>query len=223
MCINCGKLLRFARDIDMNELIAFLMATVISFWGSLQLGPVNICVIQTALAHGKRQALIVALGGVLPEIIYSSIAVLGANLILQYPLLMQILGWFIVGLLFVLGIYYIFKPFHEKFVRPSKGAGFTKGFMLAMLNPQLLAFWLGILVYMEGFVDFQNGSFISPYITFVFGTAFGAWCLLYLFTRLSVAYEVKLKALLKNNINRIVGCLFILLAMFELGRRVLFE
>ena len=94
----------------MNEFLAFLLAFIISFWGSLQLGPVNVCVIQTALAHGKRQALMVATGGALPEIFYSTHAVWGATFINQYPQLLKIFGWVVVVLLFILGIYYFFKP-----------------------------------------------------------------------------------------------------------------
>ena len=205
----------------MNELIAFFLAAAISFWGSLQLGPVNVCVIQTALAHGKRQALIVATGGALPEIIYSSLAVAGATIIEQYPSLMHGFSWAVIVLLFILGIYYFFKPYHEIKVKPSQGAGFAKGFLLAILNPQLMPFWLGVLVYMRGYVNFYNGTLFSPYIAFVIGTAAGAWALLFTFTKLAIAYKKKLKEILHHNLNRIVGGLFIILAIVELVRRLL--
>ncbi len=204
----------------MNEILAFFIAAVISFWGSLQLGPVNVCVIQTALAHGKRQALIVATGGALPEIIYASLAVWGANSIEKYPSIMDIFGWLVVLLLLVLGIYYFLKPYHKKEITPSAGAGFGKGFMLAVFNPQLFPFWLGVLVYLRGFIDFSNSSVISPNATFVVGTAVGAWLLLFLFTKLAVTYKDKLNSILKHNLNKIVGCLFIILAVVELVRRL---
>ena len=92
----------------MNEILAFIMAAAISFWGSLQLGPVNVCVIQTALSQGKRQALIVATGGALPEIFYASLAVWGANIIEQYPIILNLFGWLVITLLLGLGIYYFF-------------------------------------------------------------------------------------------------------------------
>jgi len=208
------------RPISMNELIAFVFAAAISFWGSLQLGPVNVCVIQTALAQGKRQALMVATGGALPEIIYSSLAVAGASIIQQYPKAMLAFGWVVIGLLLILGIYYFFKPHREITVQPSQGAGFAKGFMLAILNPQLMPFWLGVLVYMRSYVDFAQGSLISPYITFIIGTAVGAWALLFVFTKLAIAYRTKLNTLFRHNLNRIVGCLFIILALVELIHRV---
>ncbi len=205
----------------MNELLAFLFAAVISFWGSLQLGPVNVCVIETALSYGKRQALIVAFGGILPELIYSTLAVFGANWLVQYPQFTLIFGWIIVLLLFSLGIYYLLKPYKPAVLKPSSGAGFAKGFFLALFNPQLLPFWLGVLVYMRGFINFKEGTLFSPYISFVIGTSVGAWLLLYMFTKLAVAYQDKLKKLLKSNMNKVVGCLFIILAVAELIRRII--
>jgi threonine/homoserine/homoserine lactone efflux protein len=204
----------------MNELLAFFMAFVISFWGSLQLGPVNVCVIQTAMAHGKRQALIVATGGALPEIIYASLAAWGATFIAQNTKFLFILGWVIIGLLFALGLYYFLKPYSPLQVKPSKGAGFIKGFVLAIFNPQLLPFWLGVLVYLNGFIDFSQGTLFSPYIAFVLGTACGAWFLLFVFTKLTLKYKLKLNNLLKHNMNKIVGGLFIFLAIIELCRRL---
>jgi len=197
------------------------MAVAISFWGSLQLGPVNVCVIQTALAHGKRQALMVATGGALPEIIYASLAVWGAGFIDKYPQLLNIFGWLVIVILLVLGIYYFFKPYHEKQINPSAGAGFLKGFSLAMFNPQLFPFWLAVLVYMKNLVDFKSNYLLSPYVFFVLGTAVGAWLLLFLFANLAISYKKKLNKLLKSNLNKIVGVLFIVLAMIELVRRII--
>lgn len=204
----------------MNELIALLAATIISFWGSLQLGPVNVCVIETALALGKRQALMVAAGGIIPELIYSAIAVAGSNIITRNPLVMNIFGWLLIAVLLFLGLYNIFKPYSKKTIKPSSGSGFIKGFFLAILNPQLLPFWLGILVLLKGYVHLDQGTFFSPYIAFIAGTALGAWLLLYMFTRLAIAYKTKLEALLKNNMNKIVGYLFIALALIELTRKL---
>ena len=204
----------------MNEILAFIMAAAISFWGSLQLGPVNVCVIQTALSQGKRQALIVATGGALPEIFYASLAVWGANIIEQYPIILNLFGWLVITLLLGSGIYYFFKPYQEKMIKPSAGAGFMKGFMLAIFNPQLFPFWLAVLVYIKGYVDFRNGSLISPYVTFVIGTCVGAWLLLFLFTKLAISYKEKLTKILRSNLNKIVGSLFIILALIELIRKI---
>jgi len=204
----------------MNELIALLAATIISFWGSLQLGPVNVCVIETALAHGKRQALMVAAGGIIPELIYSAIAVAGSNLITGNPVLMNIFGWLLIAVLLGLGFYNIFKKYKANVIKASAGAGFLKGFFLAILNPQLLPFWLGILVLLKGYINFDQGTLFSPYFAFIVGTALGAWLLLYMFTRLAIAYKTKLESLLKNNMNKVVGCLFIALALIELARKL---
>ena len=59
----------------MHILIIFFAATLTSFIGSLQLGPVNLFVIDTALNKNKANAYWVALGGVMPEFMYCALAV----------------------------------------------------------------------------------------------------------------------------------------------------
>jgi threonine/homoserine/homoserine lactone efflux protein len=145
----------------------------------------------------------------------------GANIIEQYPIILNLFGWLVITLLLGLGIYYFFKPYQEKMIKPSAGAGFMKGFMLAIFNPQLFPFWLAVLVYIKGYVDFRNGSLISPYVTFVIGTCVGAWLLLFLFTKLAISYKEKLTKILRSNLNKIVGSLFIILALIELIRKIL--
>jgi threonine/homoserine/homoserine lactone efflux protein len=200
----------------MNEVLALVSAAIISFWGSLQLGPVNVCVIQTALAHGKRQALIVAFGGVLPELFYSSLAVFGNSFIQKSPLALEIANWAIVPVLLALGIYTFIQPMKKMEVKPSQGSGFLKGFLLASLNPQLFPFWLGVLVFVKQFINLEKGTFVSPYPFFIAGTAIGAWLLLYLFTKLSLRYRDLLTRIIKFNMNKVVGSLYVLLAILGL-------
>ncbi|MCB9250964.1 MAG: LysE family transporter [Flavobacteriales bacterium] len=204
----------------MNELIVLVVVSAISFWGSIQLGPVNVCVIQTALNSGKKSALLVAAGGTVPEFIYAIIAIAGTDYIERFSGFMYFFKWSIVVLLLILGIYYLLKPNQVKEIPPGSGASFTKGFSLAMMNPQLLPFWIAVLIYLKDFVDLESGDLFSPYISFVLGTGLGAFLILYTFTHLAIKYRNYLSKVLKNNLNKWVGILFILLACVELGRRL---
>ncbi|MBT8326680.1 MAG: LysE family transporter, partial [Bacteroidia bacterium] len=65
----------------MDGVIALFVAGVLSFWGSLQLGLVNVAVIETAISKGRKPAIWLAIGGVLPEIPYTLIAIYGTTYI----------------------------------------------------------------------------------------------------------------------------------------------
>lgn len=205
----------------MNEAFVFLLTTLISFWGSLQLGPVNVCVIQTAITRSRNQALMIAIGGSIPELFYASLAVWGANVIDRYPFFLEVFGWLVVLMLLGLGIYYFIKKTTVTQPVSSRGSGFAKGLLLASFNPQLLPFWLGVLVFLKNYIDFESGSLVSPYFAFVLGTAFGAFLLLSLFIKLAIRYRDKLMKILGHKLDKVVGSLFILLALIELVRRLL--
>ena len=66
-------------------LTVFLVVSVISFVGSIHPGTVNLAVVQTTLGHSRRAGLYLALGGSLPELVYSLLAVNGLMLLTQTP------------------------------------------------------------------------------------------------------------------------------------------
>lgn len=54
-----------------EAILLFCISAFASFLGSLQLGPVNLAVIQKTLNKGIKLAFFLAAGGCLPEFIYS--------------------------------------------------------------------------------------------------------------------------------------------------------
>ncbi len=60
----------------MEKSIFILLTTAaISFVGSIQVGPVNLTVIQTVLQRRLKDGILVALGGCVPELFYAAAAV----------------------------------------------------------------------------------------------------------------------------------------------------
>ena len=59
---------------ELKPLLLFVVTLVVSFAGSLQLGPANLAVIHTSLTEGPAASWRTALGGALPELLYAGLA-----------------------------------------------------------------------------------------------------------------------------------------------------
>ena len=222
----------------MDGVIALFVAAVLSFWGSLQLGFVNVAVIETAISKGRKPATWLALGGVMPELPYTLIAIYGTSyvhLVEEYSVMIGI----VVGLfLFVMGIYYFQRkstieihPEHQ-LVQTSSFKSFSKGFLLALANPQLIVFWSGFLVliqtgslniftHKETLIDFNASGWISPKIMFALGAVLGALAILLIYIKLSETYRDKLILIVGDKLGKIVGVFFILMGLFAILKNVI--
>lgn len=216
----------------MNVLIAFLLATVLSAYGSLMLGLVNASVIETALTKNRKAALWLAFGGVLPEIPYVLIAIWGvsyADVLQGYKSIITVA----VGLVFIfIGIRYVFiknkiAPIKE-FKSDRGGHNYLyKGFLLALANPQLIFYWLTwLLLIQTGMVtdltdglislDFTGTYFYSTRIAFALGALFGAFLVLWIYVKLASRYKAKLIHIMGNKLTVIVGLVFMILGVLAI-------
>lgn len=201
----------------LNAIAVLFFTIIVSFLGSLQLGPVNLSVIRTTLTYSVRQARWVAFGGVVPEIIYSFLALQISNIeglsdsLLNYK-------WLVGALFIFIGVYYFFKSntSHADIdLKPSKSNEFLSGFLLALLNFQLLPFWLGVSI------SVNNASFLSitslfDKFSFIFGSAIGAFLLLLLLINLTSLHKNRILLLLeKFNLNKVFGVLFVVLGLVQ--------
>jgi threonine/homoserine/homoserine lactone efflux protein len=200
----------------MNELLAFIIAILLSFWGSLQLGLVNVQVIHTALTKNKRHALIMAAGGALPEIIYATLAILAVDKLKYYQPILDQLGLIVIPVFFALGMYFLLKK--ATLVREKKTAGgdFRTGFSLAMINPQLIVYWTIMFIYVGEYVNLEKGTFFAPKIFLVLGTAVGAFLALYFFIVIAIRYKSVILNKMGGKLDKIIGVIFLVLGTIEL-------
>lgn len=198
--------------------LIFLLTALISFAGSLQVGPVNYFVMETGLRQNKTAAILVAAGGSIPEFIYSVLAITIGITLQQTPAFFLAFKWITIVLLVTLGIYYFIKKVnHQTTPRISKKGSFLKGFTLGILNPQLLPFWL--VVYTSFFTS--TGLSITSFpqqLAFILGTGVGAFglhvCLIYLVQANKARLE---KWMVFPYFNRFLGAFFLLLAFLQIG------
>ena len=199
------------------DFILFLVVAVISFIGSIQIGAVSMAVIQTTLSRSRSAGIWVALGGSIPEFIFSFIALKGLLYLQQNQTIIDWLNLLIIPIFLLLGLYNFFQKEsdndEEAVIETSKNFDFAKGFSLGMLNPQLLPFWFFSLVYISKYFSINT---LSAKYAFVLGTGVGAFAILMLFVQLTHRYHLHIKKVLKNYpINRLMAFVFIGLALIQ--------
>lgn len=217
----------------MEVVVAFGVAAFFSFIGSVFLGLVNAAVIDTAIHRSEKSAMWLALGGVLPEIPYTFIAIFGSSYVdtlSEYNVHLSI-G---MGIIFIaMGLSYMFKKksqvIHTDVIQTGAVAHFTKGFFLALANPQLIFYWSGYLIL------FQTGTLTDGTPLFIFsdsildpikwsfalGAAAGAFLILFIYTKLSTIYKDQLLKLIGDKLSFIIGAVFIIIGVFTILKNAL--
>ncbi len=205
-------------------MLIFLITFFISFVGSIHPGPLNLSVIQTTLQKSLSSALLMALGGVIPEIIYGYLAVEGVMVFEKYPIVFQIMQWAVVPILLFLGIQQIIaskKPKKEinssDLVLPN---GAIKGFFLSLFNPQLLPYWIVILINYQNY-EFLRIRDLSDKVFFVLGTSTGAFALNYVYAYIAHTQREKIfKYLNQNRFEQIIGWTFVGMGLLQIVKLV---
>ena len=196
---------------------SFFVATIISFAGSLQPGLINMGVLYVGYNRSRNAAIKMAIGGVLPEIIYSAIALFLYLKSAEFSFVKVILNIIFIPLLFFAGIYLLRKKEKSENLLGQDDHNFKNGFMIGMLNPLLIPFWIIWInqVVEHGFLKLDN---LNTQMAFVIGAAVGAFLLLIFVAFVTVKYKDQLERILKGKINRLLGIICIILAFVELFR-----
>ncbi len=204
-------------------MLIFLITFTISLLGSIHPGPLNLSVIQITVRKNLALGLLMALGGIIPEIIYGYLAVEGVMIFEKYPLIFQIMKWAVVPILLIMGYLELTQKkknndindyaFEE--ISLEKWQTISKGFFLSLFNPQLLPFWIVILVHYQNY-EYLKISELSDKIWFVLGTSSGAFALNYVYARMaSVKREQVFKTFNQNRFEQIIGWTFISMGFIQ--------
>ncbi len=200
---------------------AFLFAFALSFVGSLPPGPGNLAVLHTVLNKNTRAGLWVALGASIPEIPYSFIAVLAVQYVSFFKSFNLVLEIFTATVLLVMGIYALFFQTKKEtnFDKESKAESFQfhpfwKGFLIALFNPMLVAFWL-VSSKMADNLGWLDPQKVEEKTAFVFGTALGAGMLLIFVAFFTRIIRDKITSKTITLINKSIGFMFLILFLVQ--------
>ena len=205
-------------------MLIFIITFIISFLGSIHPGPLNLSVIQITLRKNMVLGLLMALGGIIPEIIYGYLAVEGVMIFEQYPLIFQIMKWTVAPILLIMGYLELTRKKKNKTINDyafeeitsEKWQTISKGFFLSFFNPQLLPFWVVILVNYQNYNSLKiNG--LSDKIWFVLGTSTGAFALNYVYARIASVKREQIFGLLNQNcFEQIIGWTFVGMGVLQI-------
>ncbi len=206
----------------LSLLMIFSLTFLISFAGSVHPGPVNLSVVQATLRRGLSAGLWLAAGGCVPEIGYGLLAVQGVNFFEQVPGLFNALRVAIVPVLLGLGVLTIFRrtrrPSTSRLERETGTGGrdsFSRGLVLSLLNPQLLPFWMVILVSYHGY-PMLRVSTLAQQVAFVTGTSLGAFGILYVYARLTHRHRTRIERYLHpERFDVVMGLGFVGMALWQ--------
>ena len=205
-------------------MLIFFITFIISFLGSIHPGPLNLSVIQITLRKNLFLGLLMALGGIIPEIIYGYLAVEGVMIFEKYSLIFQIMKWAVVPILLIMGYLELTKKKKSKTVNDyafeeitsERWQTISKGFFLSLFNPQLLPFWIVVLVNYQNY-NLLKISVLSDKIWFILGTSTGAFALNYVYARIASVKREQIFGLLnQNKFEQIIGWTFMGMGVLQI-------
>lgn len=110
-------------------------------------GPVFFALIKTSIEKGFHAGVAMALGVVSSDMVFIGAILFGSEFF-DFKVDPKILGYVGSGILFVIGLYYMFKKADISYdaTKKVKRAGFfIKGFLMCIFNPSLLFHWITVI------------------------------------------------------------------------------
>jgi threonine/homoserine/homoserine lactone efflux protein len=192
----------------------FLFGFIGSFLGGVAFGPINLSVVELTLRRDIRSAtqFIIAAAGV--EIIQAYIAILFGKLIARSIEEIPEFKLFVIAFFFIIGLYFFFKKDKPEEANTKSGnrSGFINGFIVAILNPQAIPYWIFVLAYLNSTNAIHLESW--NFALFLVGAYGGKFIILTLYCHLS-EYIKKRVANLDMYVSKGIGGLLIVVGFVQ--------
>jgi len=176
-------------------------------------GPVFFALIKTSIEKGFSAGVSLAGGVVVSDIFYVGISLYGSSFIAlenAYRVQIGIAGS---SILFIIGLYYLFKKVKVNYEQTSskrKNTGyFIKGFLMCIFNPAILLYWLSVTSSVISISGEIKSSEIFPFFGSILITQFSLDVLKAYYAN-KLRYKIKEKNIAR--LNRIAGVLILIFA-----------
>ena len=196
--------------------ILFLQIAFVCLLGAMSPGPSMMVVINNAIFKNKFNGILTAFGHGFGIGIYALFAVIGIGIVIETNIIVfNTLKTLSVIFLFYLGIQNILKRSQIKLKKNNIGFGvqsFIQGFSISILNPKILIWFIAIY---SQFMSLNNDIYFNLSLVLIASIVDALWYLLLV----NIVTSNGILELLKNKsylIQRIVGCLFIVISIFLL-------
>lgn len=176
-------------------------------------GPVFFVLIKTSIEKGFSAGVSLAGGVVISDVFYVGISLYGTSFIAlenAYRIPIGIAGS---SILFIIGLYYLFKKVKVNYEQTSskrKNTGyFIKGFLMCIFNPAILLYWLSVTSSVISISGEIKSSEIIPFFGSILITQFSLDTLKAYYAN-KLRYRIKEKNIAR--LNRIAGVLILIFA-----------
>ena len=207
-------------EVVMSIVLLFVITLIISAIGSAPPGLINLTVMKRAIAAGPKAGVFAAFGTIIPEFVYTYIAVYGYLTIAKDETIghhIQMVG---IVVFFSLGIYYLFQkadePAGDIASSPKDNfISFQRGFFTATINLLVMPFWafMALSLHTYGY-EFQEQVEL---ITFASASALGALGIFLLYARLGHLIVYRMEKLVQYT-NKFLALVFLVLGLYQLVR-----
>jgi threonine/homoserine/homoserine lactone efflux protein len=196
--------------------ILFLQIAFVCLLGAMSPGPSMMVVINNAIFKNKFNGILTAFGHGFGIGIYALFAVIGIGIVIETNIIVfNTLKTLSVIFLFYLGIQNILKRSQIKLKKNNIKFGlksFIQGFSISILNPKVLIWFIAIY---SQFMSLNNDIYFNLSLVLIASIVDALWYLLLV----NIVTSKGILELLKNKsylLQRIVGCLFIVISIFLL-------
>lgn len=200
-------------------LIYLLIGLALSAAGGAPLGASNLAVISTTTNHSLSKGMKVAYGAGFGEVTLALLALCYSSMLADFFEMNPWIQATFILLFFAIGLLLIF-PLKLKLKIPKKksskkGSPWVTGYLLALVNPPVLLFWiLGITLAQKFMIPISDMSPFLILMLFFSGVFIGKVGILYLYARLGNRLQKK-PVKDKSKLYRIVGIILIVLASVQ--------
>lgn len=201
----------------------FFLGFIISFIGTIPPSTFNLLAIKRATSTGLRKAMTFAFGAVFIEFFYCFVAVIFSQYFLANKNISNLIELIAVPIFILLAYLFLTKKHVEPTANeqaPKGSNDFVQGLFIGLINPTQITFWIGYSTY---FISIGWMKEDLLYMTgFVVGVCAGSLVMLFIY-----AYYCKKwfygntpKLFTETVLNKIVGFIFIGLALIQAGKLV---
>lgn len=191
---------------------AFLLGIGAGVISSFLTGPVFFAMIKTSIERGFKAGFSLAVGVILSDIILISVVLFGSQFLAYQESFDKYIG--ILGGIFLvgIGIYYLFakvviKYQQNELVKVSKRGYLIKGFLMCILTPSTLMFWIVVSGIISVKLDFFYQKIICFIVAMVVQLSIDG---LKSYFSSKLRYRIKETAL--SNLNKVAGVVILIFA-----------
>jgi len=199
----------------------FFLGFFISFIGTIPPSTFNLLAIKRATSTGLRKAMAFACGAVFVEFFYCFFAVMFSRFFLANKNISDLIEIIAVPIFILLAYLFLTKKHVEPTANeqaPKGSNDFAQGLFIGLINPTQITFWLGYSTYFMS-IGWMKEEWL--YMTsFVVGVCTGSLVMLFIYAYFCKKwfYGNTPKLFTEKSLNKIVGFIFIILALMQAAK-----